>query len=51
MMPCKSDLQHNCRAGLIEAKGENGLNLSNVRDFARVIENNRAAFGITMAQR
>jgi len=32
-------------------KGSTGLNLSNVRDFAHVIERENAVFGIMIAQR
>lgn len=45
------DMQGNYREGIIQVKGGNGLNLSNVRDFAHVIENNNAVFGIMIAQK
>lgn len=45
------DLQGKYREGVIQVKGGNGLNLSNVRDFAHVIENNNAVFGIMIAQK
>ncbi len=45
------DMQSNYREGIIQVKGGNALNLSNVRDFAHVIENNQAVFGIMIAQR
>jgi DNA modification methylase len=45
------DMQGSYREGLIQVKGGNGLNLSNVRDFAHVIENSKAVFGIMIAQR
>ena len=41
----------NYREGLIQVKGGNALNLGNVRDFANVIESNKAVFGIMIAQR
>lgn len=45
------DMQENYRQGVIQVKGGNGLNLSNVRDFAHVIETNNAVFGIMIAQK
>lgn len=45
------DLQGNYREGVIQVKGGNSLNLSNVRDFAHVIENTKAVFGIMIAQK
>lgn len=45
------DMQGTYREGVIQVKGGNGLNLSNVRDFAHVIENNKAVFGIMIAQK
>jgi hypothetical protein len=45
------DIQGNYREGVIQVKGGNALNLSNVRDFAHVIENSKAVFGIMIAQR
>ncbi|MFZ4506519.1 MAG: site-specific DNA-methyltransferase [Fimbriimonas sp.] len=45
------DMQGNYREGVVQVKGGNGLNLSNVRDFAHVIENNKAVFGIMIAQK
>ncbi|MEZ0325919.1 MAG: hypothetical protein ACAH95_08425 [Fimbriimonas sp.] len=36
---------------VVQVKGGNGLNLSNVRDFARVIERENAVLGIMIAQR
>ena len=44
-------MAHNYREGVIQVKGGNALNLSNVRDFAHVIENSKAVFGIMIAQR
>ncbi len=45
------DLSGSYREGIIQVKGGNSLNLSNVRDFAHVIENNKAVFGIMIAQK
>ena len=45
------DMSGSYREGVIQVKGGNGLNLSNVRDFAHVIENNKAVFGIMIAQK
>lgn len=45
------DMQHSYREGVIQVKGGAGLNLSNVRDFAHVIDNTRAVIGIMIAQR
>jgi site-specific DNA-methyltransferase (adenine-specific) len=45
------DMKGNYREGVIQVKGGNALNLSNVRDFAHVIETNQAVFGIMIAQR
>jgi len=45
------DMQRNYREGLIQVKGGNSLNLSNVRDFANVITSNDAVVGIMISQR
>ena len=45
------DTSGSYREGVIQVKGGNSLNLSNVRDFARVIERENAVFGIMIAQR
>lgn len=45
------DMQGNYKMGVIQVKGGNGLNLSNVRDFANVIESSKAVFGIMIAQK
>lgn len=45
------DMKGEYREGVIQVKGGNGLNLSNVRDFAHVIESSKAVFGIIIAQR
>ena len=45
------DMQGNHRQGVIQIKGGNGLNASNVRDFAHVIERENAVFGIMIGQK
>lgn len=45
------DHKEQYRQGVIQVKGGNALNLSNVRDFANVIESNNAVFGIMIAQK
>ena len=45
------DMKGDYKEGVVQVKGGNGLNLSNVRDFAHVIENSKAVFGIMIAQR
>ena len=45
------DMKGNYREGVIQVKGGNALNLSNVRDFAHVIETSKAVFGIMISQK
>ena len=45
------DMQGNYREGVIQVKGGNALTLSTVRDFAQVINREKAVFGIMIAQK
>lgn len=45
------DMKGNYREGIIQVKGGANMTLSQVRDFAHVIENNKAVFGIMIGQR
>jgi site-specific DNA-methyltransferase (adenine-specific) len=45
------DLQGNLREALIQVKGGNAMNLSTVRDFANVIESNKAVLGIMIGMK